>query len=155
MKNITILLFASLILFSCTKDEFKLEENDYLIFGIYNGFCMGNCTSLFKIDNLQLLEDNMSTFVPGEELLFKEDPLSDSKYELAYTAFEEIPQELKNHMDKSFGCPGCVDQDIIYLQYFDGADTYEWQVDTDTDALPEFLVPYTKKIVEIVDQLKD
>lgn len=153
MKSFTLVLCAFMFLLSCEKDAFKLEKDQYLVFGTYNGYCQGNCTWLYKIDHKRLFADDMSTFVPGEDLKFEENALSKEKYDMAYEAFDKLPEELQETMDVSFGCPGCVDQDIIYLEYFDGADLYEWVVDTEKDALPKYLQEYAGKILEVVQEL--
>jgi len=155
MKTSAIIIVLFSIFISCEKENFTLEGEEYLIFGTYNGFCQGNCTSLFKINQEQLLSDDMSTFVPGETVKFEEAPLSKDKYDVAYEAFDRLPDELNETMDKSFGCPGCVDQDIIYLEYFDGVETHIWQVDTQVEDLPGYLVDYADRLVRIVGILSE
>ncbi len=153
MKYLILALAVFLVLSSCTKDPIRLEEEQFLIFGTYSSFCLGNCTSLFKLENGQVFADDLSVFYPGEELKFEEVALSDAKYQLSIKAFEDLPENLLAGNEKSFGCPGCLDQDVIFLRYYDGMEVREWQLDTDPDVLPDYLKDYSQEIVEIVKAL--
>ena len=152
MKNLAFVFIGMMFLFSCEKVE-KLQGDEYFIFGIYNGFCAKNCTTLFKLEGQKLFADDMDKHFPGNELKFEEVALSQEKYKLAEETFGLLPDKLLDAPEKSFGCPGCVDQDIILLIYFDGADIKEWTVDTDIDMLPDYLQDYAKQIKALVIML--
>jgi len=149
MKNLTLLLLAVSLFFSCEKTE-KLQGDEYFIFGTYNGFCVQNCTTLFKLEGGHLFADKMDKFIPGDELQFEENALSEDKFKLASDVFVDLPDKLQDTLEKSFGCPGCVDQDIILLVYFDGSDRMEWTVDTDIEMLPDYLQDYAQEIQDLV-----
>jgi hypothetical protein len=153
MKNSFLFLFAFALILSCEKAD-KLEDNEYFIFGVYNGYCSENCSTLFKIEDEKLFADDVDAYYPGQELKFKDVPLSSSKYDFAIDAFENIPERLLNGSEMSFGCPGCVDQDIILLVYFDGSDEEIWTVDTDIDVLPDYLMSYAEEILTLVGELE-
>ena len=141
------------MLISCAKDPIKLENEQFLIFGTYNGLCPGNCTSLFKLENGEVYADDFDFFQPTADFTFEETALEAEKYQIASQAYEELPEKLLAASEKSFGCPGCLDQEIIFLSYFDGAEHTDWQVDSDVDALPDYLKDYAVKIMEIVEAL--
>lgn len=154
MKNLVLVIFAIILLFSCEKVE-KLEGEEYFIFGVYNGFCSVDCTALFKLEDQRLLADDIDVYFADTELKFEEEGLEAEKYDLANEVFEQLPSELLETSEKSFGCPGCVDQDIILLIYFDGSEKMEWQVDTDVDQLPDYLQGYAQEIQDLVEELQD
>ena len=52
MKKFIFASLSLLLIFSCNSndDELALGENDYLIFGHFYGFCIGeNCIQTFKL----------------------------------------------------------------------------------------------------------
>ena len=154
MKKIFLLLGLSMFIWSCEKAA-KLENDEYLVFGKFNGFCASNCTTLFKIEGGKLYADDMDRYLPGDDLVFESDPLPAEKYEEALKLYQDIPDKLKETTEMSFGCPGCVDQDIILLRYFDGADKKEWQVDSDIESNPEYLQDYAAEVLEVIEKLNN
>jgi ferredoxin len=154
MKKLLLFFFGLVLFTACEKVE-ELQDDEYFIFGTYNGFCGQNCTTLFKVEDESLFADDLDRYWPGQELKFEEVPLSEDKYNLAKDAFEKLPTKLLDSSEMSFGCPGCVDQDIILLVYFDGADEQIWQVDTDIDMIPEYLQDYASDILELVNKLQE
>lgn len=153
MKNLFTIVFMSILLFSCTRDT-NIEGNEIFIFGIYNGFCAQGCSDLFKIEGGKLFADNEDQILDFNSLKFQEEELSEDKYKLAKNAYDNLPQDLFDEDEANFGCPGCVDQDIVYLSYFDGADTWEWTLDTEENVLPRYLADYVHQLKDIVQDLK-
>jgi hypothetical protein len=48
---------------SCKKEKALPSTSDYLIFGHFNGMCIGeNCIEIFKLDSCRLYEDNRDIY---------------------------------------------------------------------------------------------
>ena len=152
MKHISIVLFLSLFLTSCS-DNLRLEEDSYLIFGTFNFFCQTDCSEFYKIENEQLFADNGDKFVNSATLEFDENPLKDTKYLVGKVALDMFPDSLLDSTETSFGCPGCVDQGSILVVYHDGTKTNEWQIDPFIEALPGFLKDYVSELKNALEIL--
>lgn len=150
MKYLKVIILLSLILSiwtSCKKDNNDLE--DYLIFGAFYGECGGNCTILYKIEGEQLYTDDVEWGIP-DDIPFQAAPLSSNKYEIAKILIDEFPDELKNASESVFGCPDCADQGGYFIELKDGESIKSWTIDTSESEIPDYLVPYTQKIWEVL-----
>ena len=153
MKHISIILFLSLFLSSCS-DNLRSEEDGYLIFGTFNFFCQSDCSEFYKIENGQLFADNGDEFVDSETLEFNENPMEEAKYLVGKVALDMFPDSLVGSTEMTFGCPGCVDQGTILVVYNDGTETSEWQIDPFENALPNFLKDYVSEIKKALELLE-
>lgn len=140
---------------SCEKDEVQeLESETTLVFGLVYGFCQGDCAKLFKLEGDNLYEDDgINRLQPEEPLLFKEEPLSNTAYDLAASLRSEFPESLINNPDTIIGIPNAYDQGGIYIEYKDGINDRFWMLDTNLDALPENLRPYANRVKDIWSEL--
>ena len=126
MCRFTILSFtafnsASLFLSVACSDS-NLEENTeaddtFLIFGVYHGFCIGDCWRLFKLENGQLFADNFDFPVDGV-ITFSNMPMSDAQYQDALV-LKDIPDDVTGSDKDIYGCPDCADQGGYYLEFLD------------------------------------
>ncbi len=152
MKSVFVLI-AGFIFMSCN-DHLRLEDEGYIIFGVYNGFCVIDCTDLYKIKDGQVYGETNDYFTSLEELKFSDDPLVESSYLKAKVVVDDFPDKLLDEKENVFGCPGCHDQDIVLVVYNDGSETWEWTLDTDQNAIPAYLETYVQLIKETVAELK-
>lgn len=155
MKKYILSLSLIALLFSCAKERNNGNDLDFLVFGIYNGFCMENCSTLFKLENGALYEDDVNKIIGYQDVYFKNDPLPESKFEKAKIAEEEIPEDLINSAETSFGCPGCLDQDILLVVFKKDGKVTEITIDPYDNELPEYLEPYVKKVMDVIEILKE
>ncbi len=152
-------LFILLILSSlqaCKSKEnsfISTFQDDVFIFGYFNDFCGGNCTQIFLIQNGKLYPDAMDRFKSPP--VFSAIPLSDELYSKALPAIEQFPQSLLTEVNTGFGCPGCVDQGILYVaKEIDGKLVY-WHLDPQTTALPSALQAYGQLLSDILSQMPE
>jgi hypothetical protein len=97
------------------------QNNDYIVFGTYFGYCVGNdCLTFFRIDSqkvLRYLNANYGLYdfnqYQYKSLVYKDD--------LA-TFYSRIPIEIKNlkGQTKIFGSPDSADQGGIYFELHQG-----------------------------------
>jgi len=166
MKATNIFLFAIIALFltACDKSDdvqpsAEATINDqHFIFGVYRGFCMGDCAELYKIEGDALYADSTDRFYPFSDpygtIEFQPEALSQERYELAAELIEAVPQELLNSDEQTFGCPDCADQGGIYIEIKEGEDIQAWNIDYAEDNLPEFLVPFTQQVKAVIGDLR-
>lgn len=143
---------------ACNKDELECSSltNDYLIFGKFYSECGGNCVILFKITEKELFEDELTEGFPPTipTLLFKSTPLNASKFQIAKVLKAQLPAELLQANQNQFGCPDCGDQGGFYVEWYSNGERKIWTIDTWEREQPTYLIPYTRKIEEVMQQLR-
>jgi len=149
MKNIA-LLFVCLVIFGCSK-EASLDQ-DELVFGIYSAFCRSECTNLYLYKDKKIFAQTQKFRFP-EDVKYSTTPLAKEKYEAALKVLALMPAEIKNAKE-NIGCPGCVDEPLIYLGFKEGADqTRVLYVDIQENDLPTSLRSYVKDFLNMMDVL--
>ncbi len=150
------------MVFACDKDEEPLEagleKNEFLIFGEYAGFCVGeSCVEIFKIENGKLYEDFKDLYPSAQETgyLGEYSLLSNAKYELAIDLIHQFPGELKENVNLVIGMPDAYDQGGIYVEIMEGDKTYYWLIDRDTRNIPEYLHDWVNLVQERIDQINN
>ena len=155
MRYFFYLLLIALLTSSCNKEiiDIELNDEDYLIFGVYYGFCGQNCTILYKLTSEDIFQDDIDFGLPYE-IPFQKDPMTRDKFEIAKQLTESFPKALLEEPKNIIGCPDCVDQGGYYIEYKTEDTRDHWRIDTFNDALPEYLVQYTDQLEEVINQLQ-
>ena len=154
------LLFFLLLLAACESLSLrkKTQEVDSLIFGINYGECIGECFTVFKLENEHLWEDTASSSL-GDYLNyeFREDlQLSASEYEEVQGLIGNVPSELFNINNKTFGCPDCYDQGGVFIQFQKGNTSHRFLIDTDdSDDQSEDVVVFKKSVMSRIEELRN
>ncbi len=151
-KGIIILLSGTLILWSACKKE--IANPDTFTFGRFCGFCVGDCATVFKLENNQLFADNMSVGNRSTPLLFQTTPLSDDKQLIAKQLANAIPSQLLNETAETIGCPDCLDQCGYLVIWTQNGVTKRWFLDTFENSVPDYLKPFVVKIRETLTALQ-
>jgi len=141
-KYISLVFLLSLIgMSSCHKDDDILQnEEDYLIFGKFYGFCFGEtCIETFKLTSSGLYEDTLDHYRATDGFDFVS--LPSTMFLLVKDLTEEIPEALLNEEDKTFGCPDCYDQGGIFIQISKKDKLQTWFIDMDKKGTPDYLHP--------------
>jgi hypothetical protein len=163
MKKVS--LFLSLLAIvcisftSCKKDPDLGSVGDYFAFGHFYGFCAGEqCIEIFKLENKQLLEDQMDTY-PSEQ-----DKGSRNYASMSFTAEElamanqlmaDLPAELFAESDVVFGCPDCADQGGTYIEIKRDGVQHHWILDNAKNNIPAYLRSYSDQIRLLSNQLSE
>ncbi len=149
-------MLLTVTLSACNESESpSISSNDYLIFGRFAGFCIGeNCVRIFKLDSNQLAEDTLDKY-PGRTDFYAGEfvKISDSKHEIALALLDGFPQEILNETDTVFGCPDCADQGGYYLEVKKDNVHKFWILDTNKSSIPEYLHDYVDKLDAVIGQL--
>lgn len=154
MKKVLILFLLPLVLFSCKKDKdctVPDQSTDYLVFGYASCFCLDCCKTGYKIADEALYKGERNT---NGIFLFEANPVEVSKYELAKVLRDEFPAELLAENGKLFGCGGCADQPVYYVEMKKGGVMYHWQIDSQTDGFPDYVKIYSVKLGDVLTGLQ-
>jgi len=163
-KVIIALLSASISLQACTNKQTKsLIEFEYIIFGSYAGECLGDCATLFKIENEKLYIDivefpfghNSGGFYP-KEITFEQKALPQEHYDIAQRVLTNFPEELSKIESQEFGCPDCDDRGAIYLEINLQGTRKIWTIDTSEQLIePSFMISYRKELIEVLQNFPE
>ncbi len=152
----TIFVLSIFLLLSCSNDDDQtISGGESLIFGTFAGECFGDCFDVFRIDDRKLEEDQVVDFFI-ENYSFKGSfTFSEEQYSVYKNILNEIPRELINGSDKTYGCPDCVDQGGFYFEITTSeGETKKYIVDTDnTDDQSAVIVTFKNRISEIINAL--
>jgi hypothetical protein len=127
-----------------------------LIFGRYNSFCSGrDCADYF------LLEDGL-LYADMDDYQRKPFPvrgdwqaLTKEEYGMATVLLTTLPEEIWRSEHDVFGAPDAYDQGGYYLEVSLSSGVHRfWLLDTEYEALPEFLRTYTKTMVKVMGELE-
>ena len=155
MKQFILSLFVLALISGCEKDTelVKPDSDDYLVFGWFYGECWGpDCVKVYKIQDGKLYRDiyDENNFW---NITFDDTPMSDEKYEIAKVMLEEFPDQILDETKDTFGCPDCGDWGGMHLQLAQGDLNMTWRIDLQDNDLPEYLIPYKNRMLEVVEQL--
>ncbi len=159
MKNkIAFLLLFTLtqMAFSCEKDELQADAVDYFIFGEFHCFCnpdAGACASLYKYTPGSLIKGEGEA-CNLEEFTYETPSMDAADVAEAAALLEDVPDELYASKETTFGCPDCADQGGYYVSIKQKGKVKTWRIDTRTDDLPKFLVPFQQKLAAIINGLQ-
>ncbi len=149
MKTIIITLALIGLLFTgCKKSDNSVQVNkmDYLIFGHFHGECEGEeCIETFKLTAEILYEDTLDHY-NAENFEFIE--LSSEKFEQVKDLIDCFPEELKKQKDTTFGCPDCIDQGGIFIQYSENGVVQSWRMEKGNIESSVFLNSFINKVNE-------
>lgn len=99
MRLTSLFLVLSLFFISCEKDEIspvQQDSSEIFIFGAYNNFCNGNCTTLFKVEDDKVFRDNIQYLIYGDPIVFRSEALSETFLSDAQSIKENFPELLLN-----------------------------------------------------------
>lgn len=145
--NFLILGLILISISSCSKDnDTQTNENYYLVFGHFYGECMGEeCVETFKLTNTKLYEDRNDIYGSTD---FNFDELGSDKFDQVKDLIFSVPDQLLNENDSTFGCPDCLDQGGLLIQYSKNGNLKTWRIDQIKDAVPSYLHDFMDEVNE-------
>ena len=148
MKKLVLILAAVVILIACTKSDnnIAINEQNFLVFGHFYGFCGGeSCVETFKLTDEKLFEDTIDDYM-GQTLEFEE--LENSVFLQVNDLPTFFPNQLLNEVETVFGCPDCADGGGIFVQYSENGNVKSWRIDQDKSNIPIYLHNFIDKVNE-------
>ena len=154
MKTYSFLFLFSFTLLTCSsEDKIALNNEDYLIFGHFYGFCVGeNCIEIFKLTNNTLYEDSNDNY--GINPLNFE-PLESTKFELVKDLMLFFPEKLLTENGDIIGCPGCADGGGLYIEYSKNGIVKHWKIDQMKMNVPTYLHAFMDKVNEKISLINN
>ena len=157
----TAFIFLLLPFYACEEEQLanSLEHTDYLIFGNFAGECSDDCIQNYLLDMKEraLYRISNKKYPYGSQLnLLQSDryKLADEDFQLAKHLFEKLPEEIMEQANPTIGCPDCRDQGGLYLSFSSAGEVYEFYIDTDKDAIPDFLHDYTDELKAVLWKIR-
>lgn len=153
--NIRFSLFIIILLgfASCNQEDNQPQlETDYLLFGHFYGFCLGEeCIEIFKLTDSQLLEDTVDQYPSSRESYNgKYVKLDDVKFDLVKDLVISIPNDLLEEQSSIIGSPDARDGGGVYVAVVSGGTSRFWLIDQFTHNQPEYLQPFVAQINESI-----
>ena len=148
MKKLVLILAAVVILIACTKSDnnMTINEQNFLVFGHFYGFCGGeSCVETFKLTDEKLFEDTIDDYM-GQNLEFEE--LESGLFLQVNDLPDFFPNQLLNESETVFGCPDCADGGGLFVQYSKNGNTKSWRIDQDYNNIPSYLHEFVYKVNE-------
>ncbi len=150
MRRYIVIGLMGLMAMSCKKSSEKLEDGDYILFGTFYGFCMGEeCREMYMLTIDKLYED----IDDGNEVEYVELPTD--LYADVHDIKMSIPADLTALPDSTFGCPDCHDQGGVFLRIKKDDVDQSWTIDNDLDAIPTYLHSIVDLIHEKVELINN
>jgi hypothetical protein len=145
-KYLTKFVFLACMFAAGSCDHNESDEGDYFAFGIYAGFCLKDCAYLYVIKNNTLFEHVNFKFPPQKSVLEDLQKRSQDEYERVKNLPSLLPSAILNEENTTIGCPDCADQGGYYIEIHSRGETRHWQLDTNTNYLPEYLRPFADSL---------
>ena len=148
MKKLVLILAAVVLLIACTKSDnnITINEQNFLVFGHFYGFCGGeSCVETFKLTDEKLFEDTIDDYM-GQNLEFEE--LESGLFLQVNDLPDFFPNQLLNESETVFGCPDCADGGGLFVQYSKNGNTKSWRIDQDYNNIPSYLHEFVYKVNE-------
>lgn len=155
-RQILILVLATILIHSCSKNNDPLATTDVLIFGHFYGMCQGEqCVEIFRLEKDKIYEDkndkypNNTNFYEGSYF-----QLPQTKYDEAKELISFFPQDLLNEFSNTIGQPDAADQGGYYIEYnFNGTRKF-WLIDKDLNNVPAKYHNFLNKVRERITTLQ-
>lgn len=143
MKKAICLL---LILASCEYEnlEKQVSDFDYILFGHFYGFCVGEqCIEIYKLTNTALYEDTNDKY-PGQTKPYEGSfqQLDPALFEKVKNLKAKVPQELLATDSGVIGQPDAGDWGGLYFEISIKGKKQYWLIDKMKTSLPEYLKPF-------------
>lgn len=149
-----LLLFFS---FSCNDSTLQLDEDDYLIFGQFYGFCIGDdCIQLFRLESTRLLEDKNDNY-PSASTFYNASykVLSSEKFNKVKSLSLAFPLELLAENDTVIGQPDAGDWGGYYIEYSSKGVRKYWLIDKMRNSTPEYMHSFLTEVDEAILKIRE
>ena len=159
--KLLILVAVTFVFFSCKKTHncapFKSEPLSSVTFGTFAGRCAGNCFVRWRLDNTQLTSDTAQQYFTYNAYNYvPRIVLAQTKYDSVKFLLQEVPFELLEVAEKTYGCPDCRDQGGCFIEVTKNDGTkYRSYIDTDDTSYPSEAVKiFQKQVQKVISMLR-
>ena len=158
----SLLLFCSLVIWHCEKKVPTAETPDpaaieRLVVGQFHGFCMGPaCIENYLLEGGKMYGDKKDVYSKPfpYEGDWTERPAAD--YAVAAPLLTSFPAALWQADQDTFGIPDAYDQGGYFIEARRADGTHRaWRLDTNPDALPEAIRPFSAQVRAVLETLEE
>ncbi len=161
----SILLPTILGAMACQKEEVNIKPDEYLVFGYIGIGWKCKVLAIHMIADGKLYTDTSNVYCKDQEKYsFSGYQLSDNEYNKVKNLVAQFPAELLKEGTKTFGCPGCADGGMLYIQRKEkGKDVQTWRIDdsifyrdtdVNNDKFPAYLLLYGRALGKGMAEIK-
>jgi len=168
----TLLLYGILLISLITACNTEISDesispdsstSDYLLVGKV-GLGWGCSAVRYKLQDGKLYADTSSSYCKNRETyVFKGYQLSDAQYQRMKDLPTSFPNELNSLPSQTFGCPGCADGGMLFIQKkTSGGVTKTWLIDDSIltsdpagidKTFPDYLINYAAHVYDRINTL--
>lgn len=156
MDNLKLILYTLTFLVFCSCDKEvsnELNEGDFLIFGHFYGECIGEgCVETYKLTSSKVYEDTNDNYLETDFSFIK---LGNDKFKEVKYLIDFLPNELLESDEDNFGCPDCLDQGGLFIQYSKNGNIKSWRIDQSKSAVPNYLHEFMDEVNEKIDWINN
>ena len=159
IHNYLLSILILFLFFSCS-DEEMADPAEYLIFGHFYGFCLGDqCIQIYKLESNRLFIDTNQDYPKHNEFYdasFQE--LENNYYEPVKDLLDYFPTRILSESDTVFGCPDCADGGGLYIEYKTKDIRRYWIIDQDNRQVPVYLHEFIEQVnnkIETINSIKN
>jgi hypothetical protein len=138
-----------------------IKNPDFIVFGIFCGECVGECSTMYKLDFLKnklLVDHSDSYFKSFNETPTKfESEIQDaSKLSIAKNIAGNIPDIIlsSNKISEKFGCPDCSDGCGIYLELQKDTAVRKFYIDYQTTSLSGEIKHFSEYMAKAIHNIE-
>lgn len=161
MKRVLFLIVAILSIVGCTPSEFEnevgiqLENNDFLLFGVYAGDCVGDCVDIYRLTQIDLMRDTTNQYPFNSGFFIGTYQMMPQQHFLAMQELLDVfPTMLLERENATiFGCPDCADQGGFYVEIKKNTIHKKFYLDTQIVSNPNFLQVFVDKLGKKINLL--
>ena len=168
-KQMFSIFFLSILgTMACQKERINILEessDNYLVFGQVGLGWGCRVSALYKIADGKLYADTSKVFCKNQEnYQFSGYQLPDNEYNKVKNLITQFPTELSKEGSKTFGCPGCADGGMLFIQRKEkGKELQSWRIDDNiffsknsvtNEPFPDYLYNYVKDFGKLFNDLK-
>ena len=137
------------LFFSCS-DEEMADPAEYLIFGHFYGFCLGDqCIQIYKLTENSLFIDTNKDYPNHNEFYEASfEKLDNDYYEQVKDLQDYFPTRILSESDTVFGCPDCADGGGLYIEYKTKDIRRYWIIDQNKRNVAAYLHEFMDQVNE-------
>lgn len=154
LYNVLLIILVLSLLFSCSDEELA-DSDEYLIFGHFNGFCLGDqCIQIYKLEDNSLFLDTNKEYPRYNE--FYEASfikMNNNYYEQVMDLRDYFPTRILSEPDTVFGCPDCADGGGLYIEYKTKEIRRYWIIDQDKRQVPVYLHEFMEQVNNKIEKI--
>jgi len=149
-------ILISILLGSCRTEADLNKTPDYLVFGHFYGFSLGEeSIEIFKLESKRLFEDLQDNYPTYQEPYNAEfELLGDEKFNQVKGLIDTIPEELFSESSKIIGAPDTADEGGLYIEVMIDGRRLFWLVDMAKENVPEYLHEFMDEIIYAIRLLQ-